>query len=168
MNVHHLFAAILAGAGVTTILPAQDTEYNQVSMCVTTAIGTCGNFCQPADCEPNYTLVSSYENMVVDVAGAPESSYVLFVGLAAPGCLQVPGIQGQLSTWTVAAPLVFGSFDGTIQYDLPCEPAVDAHIVSFPAVPPGVDLRFQLLGINEYGTSQPMLTFSRPVEVRTR
>lgn len=168
MKVKRLFLATLAGAGVSLALPAQGSQFNQVSMCVTTAIGTCGNFCQPAECDPNYTLVSSHENMVVDVAGAPESSYVLFFGVAAPGCLQVPGVAGQLATWRMAAPLAFGSFDSSnLRPGLICQPAADTHIVSFPAIPAGIDLRFQMLGINEYNT-QPTLTFSRPVEVRTR
>ena len=167
MKVTHLLAVAVAGAGLSVATPSQ-SPYCQVSMCVTTAIGTCGNFCQPADCQPNYTLVSSYENMLVDVAGAPDSAYVLFVGYAAPGCLAVPNIGGQLATWTVAAPITIGSFeDKDLRDDLPCSPAAKQHVVSIPNVPPGIDMRFQLLGMDNYA-KVPTLSFSRPVEVRTR
>lgn len=142
---------------------------SQVSMCVTTAIGTCGTFCEPFQCSPNYTLVSSFENMIFDVAGAPGSFYVLFAGVAVPGCLPVPGVAGEMATWWPAAAIHFGVFtDESHRSDLVCQPAVDQLRYGVPLVPPGVDVRFQLLGMNDYAVAQPMLTFSRATEVRTR
>ena len=170
MKVRHLVVAILAGAGVhETAISQNGIDYNQVSMCVTTAIGTCGNFCQPFDCQPTYTLVSSYENMIVDIAGAPLTSYVLFYGMAAPGCMPIPGIEGALATWNFAIPLTMGTFyDIHLRPDLPCQPAATSHVVSIPEVPAGIDLRFQTLGTDFFVTGDPRLSFSRPVEVRTR
>ncbi|MCA8976336.1 MAG: hypothetical protein KDC98_16575 [Planctomycetes bacterium] len=170
MKVRHLLVAILAGTALQQAATSQNgNDFSQVSMCVTTAIGTCGNFCQPFECQPNYTLVSSYERMIVDVSTAPMTSYVLFVGYAAPGCLQVPGIEGMLATWTLAAPIAMGSMiDAHYRPDLPCQPAATQHVVSFPLVPAGVDLRFQVLGTDRLAFGSDRLVFSRPVEVRTR
>ena len=139
-----------------------------MSLCVTTEIGTCGTLCEPFDCAPNYTLVSSFERMRFDVAGAPDTPYVLFVGRAVPGCLTVPGIAGQMATWTPASAFWIGEFkDENYRSDLPCRPGTDTHFLKLPVVPPGIDMRFQVLGINADGAT-PVMAFSRPTEVRTR
>ncbi|MCR9244707.1 MAG: hypothetical protein NXI31_06730 [bacterium] len=162
-------SCLLAAAALTAPQQALVAQApNQVSMCVTTAIGTCGTFCEPFDCQPHYTLVSSHEDIVFDVAGAPDSPYVLFVGVAVPGCLTIPGVAGQMATWTPAATVAINMLPATgYQPNLPCQPWTSSYTVHVPAVPPGVDIRFQVLGVNTVNNS-PELTFSRPTEVRTR
>ena len=165
MNLSHVLVAALAVAGVQQVAVGQ---MNQVSMCVTTAIGTCGSLCQPFDCTPNYTLVSSHEQMRFEVAGAPYTPYVLFVGIAVPGCLPVPGIEGAMATWTPASAFWIGEFtDKGLRSDLPCQPGTDVVFLTMPVVPVGLDVRYQLLGLNNMN-GDPILTFSRPTEVRTR
>lgn len=170
MKLNHLLVAVLAGTGLQQVAVAQ-VGY-QTSMCVTTQIGTCGDFCQFFNCQPNYTLVSSHEDMVFDIAGAPGSHYVLFYGVAVPGCLTVPTIAGQLATWVPTAAITMGWLNVTDRrFDLECQPTTTTFVQHIPAVPPGVDLRFQLLGLNEIGTTNGEmmeLSFSRPTEVRTR
>lgn len=142
---------------------------SQVSMCVTTQIGTCGNPCEPFQCMPNFTFVSSYETMAFAMHGAPGSPYVLFAGAAVPGCLTIPGIDGQLGLWTPASAVTMGVvIDDNFEPDLFCMPCSDTFYLEVPRIEPGFAFRFQLLGINEYGTEGPVLSFSRATEVHTR
>ena len=169
LAVLSLHAVALSQVDQPQNLPTIQSARSEVSMCVTTAIGTCGDFCQPFECTPNYTLVSSFENMRVDVAGAPGTAYVLFYGMAVPGCLPVPGVEGAMATWTPAAVVALGAFeDVEHRPDLPCLPATRTLTISVPAVRPGIDVRFQLLGMNANLRARPQLSFSRATEVRTR
>jgi hypothetical protein len=148
------------------LLVAQDPRpvpRSMVSLCVTTAIGTCGEPCEMFKCTPHYTLVSGGETMTFEVGGAEGAPFVLFGGMAVPGCMSIPGIAGQLAAW---APTV-------LQIGYCKEPGIDVcgnarTVIAYPVppVPPGVDIRFQVLGMNTYMV--PGLTFSRPTEVRTR
>ena len=149
LAVLSLHAVALAQVDQPQQFPSIQAARSEVSMCVTTAIGTCGSFCQPFECTPNYTFVSSNENMVFDVAGAPGTSYVLFYGMAVPGCLPVPGVEGAMATWTPASVVAIGAFqDVEERPDLPCKPATQTLVLTVPAVRPGIDVRFQLLGLN--------------------
>ncbi|MCA8951334.1 MAG: hypothetical protein KDE27_17635 [Planctomycetes bacterium] len=165
MNLNHVFVAAIAVAGVQQVAVAQMPS--QVSMCITTAIGPCGGLCQPFDCAPNYTLVSSNEDMHFDVAGTPNTPYVLFVGIAVPGCVRLPGIEGALAAWTPAATFHIGVFGSSNEPGLACFAATDRYTMKVPVVIPGVDLRYQMLGVNRWD-SGPAIGFSRPIEVRTR
>lgn len=165
MKLGHLFVTALAATGLQQAVVGQMA--NQVSMCVTTGIGTCGNLCEPFACTPNYTLASSSELVRFDVAGAPMMPYVLFAGIAVPGCLPVPGIEGMMATWTPAAVIKIGSFGPDQHVSMACLPATDAYTMAFPTVPPGIDIRFQLLGVNAYAGA-PRLSLSRATEIRAR
>ena len=172
MRFRHLLIATLASAGVTHTVVAQEARvapWNHVSLCVTTAIGRCGTLCEPFACQPNFTLVSSHETMVFDVAAAPGTFYLLFVGVAVPGCMPIPGIAGALATWTPTQTLRLGVLTELQQrFDLPCTPGHAQFTHSIPAVAPGYDVRYQLLGMNQFAMTAPVLSFSRPTEVRTR
>jgi hypothetical protein len=168
---HILSAATLAAAGLGSLGFAQSASFapwNHVSLCVTTSIGACGLLCEPFSCVPNYTLVSSNEKMHVDVAGAPGTFYALVGGIPVWTCLAIPGIEGALAVWqpqTIAFGLLY---DFQQRPDLPCGPSQVRLTLDTPMLEPGYDFRLQLLGMNGYAREWPELSFSRPVEVRTR
>jgi hypothetical protein len=173
MKLFPLTVALLATAGVTQLATAQDvpntTPSNNVSLCVTTEIGSCGTLCEPFQCAPTYTLVSSFETMRFDITTSVDSFYVLVAGLAVPGCLPIPGISGELGLWTPAMTVEFGlTNESDRDFDLICQPAHVQTTLDVPFVQPGYDMRFQVLGVNNWPPNDLPITFSRPVEVRTR
>jgi hypothetical protein len=173
MSPNFLLTTMLAAVGLavpaTAQLQASSASYSQVSLCITTEIGPCGVLCEPFQCTPSYTLVSSYENMCLDITGAVNSFFAVVAGDAVPGCLSLPGIEGGLSLWTPAMTLHFGFFaPENLDPDLPCGAAHVQRIMAVPFMPPGYDCRFQVLSMNSYLRDEPNLALSRPIEVRTR
>lgn len=174
MRLHHIALLLLASTAVaqTKIYPPLpcDIPNSQVSLCVTAAIGSCGYFCQPFDCVPNYTLVSRGERVRFDIGGSRAQPYVLFSGSAVPGCAPVAGIEGALGLWADIFTVAIG-----LIYDLPppggstCETGTAVFFADLPAsMPMGTDFRFQVLGINTYCRSAPTQAFSRATELRSR
>lgn len=168
MRASHLLVAACAGAVATGFGVAQsDLTFNQVSLCITTAIGPCGTLCEAFQCTPGFTMVSSNEAMRFDITSAPDTFYAVFSGIAS-GCTWIPGIQGKLSTWQPYMPIVFGRMEAAADPTLPCPASLAQFWVKLPALLPGYDLRFQVLGMDGIGHPEPLLAFSRAVEVRTR
>jgi hypothetical protein len=152
-----LFAAL---AGVLALQAAPC----QVSMSVTTTIGTVGQVCEPFQCLPHQTLASLGENLAVEVYGMSAKPYVLFVGFPGTYCQAIGGIAGELGMvfpiYTIqvgviaASRLPIGSCNLT--------PAmVTVQVASY--LPIGTQFRLQALSVDVNGPG-----FSRAVEIHTR
>jgi hypothetical protein len=156
------FAALVAHEA------ARGQVTQQVSLCVTTEIGTCGRFCEPFQCLPNYTLTSPGASLVFDIGGAQAQPYVLIVGSPVPGCQPVVGIEGELGLWSPMAAFEIGMItDGAVPSA--CNAGTASTKVSVPQnVSLGILARFQVLGLAEKKEQVPVLQFSRATEIRIR
>lgn len=155
------FAALVAHEAV------RGQVAQQVSLCVTTEIGTCGRFCEPFQCLPNYTLTSPGASLIFDIGGAPGQPYALVVGSAVPGCQPIVGIEGELGLWAPMAAFEVGMItDGAVPSV--CEAGTASTKVRVPEnVSLGILTRFQVLGVAETKEALVM-QFSRATEIRIR
>ena len=135
----------------------------QVSMSVTSSIGTVGQACEPFQCLPNQTLASLGEYLTVETYGSMGMPYVLFLGLPGEYCQVVPGIAGELG---VAFPIYTVQI-GTVGSRLPvgsCNiSSVSTQVQVAPYLPLGTQFRLQALSVDVNG-----IAFARAVEIHTR
>jgi hypothetical protein len=153
---HSLYLAALAGA-LAVQVPGQ------VSMSVTSSIGTVGYACEAFQCLPNQTLAGLGENLTVEIFGMTNMPYVLAIGMPSPFCQTITGIGGEFA---LAFP-VFTLEIGVIVSRMPVglcntSPAVTSLGVA-NYLPLGMQFRLQALAVGANG-----MAFTRAVEVHTR
>lgn len=157
-----VFAALVAHEAARSQVT---NTMQQVSLCVTTDIGTHGQFCEPFQCLPNYTQANRNAPLVMDISGAPASPYVLFLGTSVPGCQPIAGIEGELALWAPISTIDIGMIsDGAVPGPFYAGKASTKVFVP-PTAPLGLAVRFQVLGVETTKTGT-VLQFSRATEVR--
>jgi hypothetical protein len=150
---------------------AQDQERAapspQASLCVTTAIGTCGSICEPFQCLPNATLASPGEVLRFDIAGGAKQPWLLFTGSSVVGCQPISGIGGELGLWAPITTIMVGTLGGVGPNS--CFAAEGYWKMELPlGMPLGMVIRFQVLTVNAAYGYAGALEFSRAVEMRLR
>jgi hypothetical protein len=168
MTLPRLALSLMAVAVHGAVAAQVGSIAQQVSLCVTTEIGTCGRPCEPFDCLPNYTLTSPGAVLQMEVGGAPAQPYVLVVGSPVDECQMVVGIEGKLGLWAPMSAFEIGmTTDGAIPSA--CNAGIARTSVAVPAnVVIGILARFQVLAVAETKDAAPVMQFSRATEVRIR
>ena len=154
---HSLFLGALAGG------LALQAASGQVSMSVTSSIGTVGQACEAFQCLPHQTLAGLGENLTVEIHGMAGMPYVLAIGMPSPYCQPIVGIAGELGLAFPVFTLEIGVIVTRTTVGL-CNvsPAVMTVNVSNQR-PLGIQFRLQALTVGANG-----LGFTRATEIHTR
>jgi hypothetical protein len=153
-----LLGAIAAGLAVQAA-PCQ----TNVSMVVTSAIGTVGAPCEPFQCLPNQTLAALGETLQIEIYGTEGMPYVLFLGLPTEYCQPVPGIHGELGATFPLFTFRVATIDSRAPVGACNLGRANVAMQIAPYLPLGIQLRVQALAMDPNG-----LGFTRATEVHTR
>ena len=169
MNLHQIGIALLASAVALQTTPCQDSTVPQkptgIAMRVTTSVGAVGNPCEAFDCVPHQSLGNLGERLALEIYALEGSPYVLFFGLPATNCQQVPQMDNALALWAPIVILEFGTVAAT-RTGGPCDVPFRATTFVIPTTAPlGMQFRLQMFGS---GLADEGLGFSRAVEIHTR
>ena len=167
MRMHFAMALSAAVFGATAF--AQGPQGTQTSLVATTKTAEVGKFCENLANSAHKIDVPQHSAVDFHVSGAPDTPYVLFVGMPVQHQLwqEFPEIDGLLAMSLDLPPVTLSigvHRDGQPAANR-CGAAVDTFAWTTGNLPIGTKLRFQAVGFNGYGVPAPVLSFTRPMDV---